>query len=187
MRKRCVCCWTVSAALEHGGFWLTSRASQNTQHCWQVLEQTGSMWVSRCGVRARGGGGQKATQQLTPRCVCHSACLHGDTLACPSSACHLLRCNTTTRCPQKPHPRMCSFRYLRITRSERKNGDPRMTQSTNQRKKKLTFPSSSSVFRSNDRCSWTVLPEEPLGWSDEERQEKENNNLLSTGKKKRYF
>lgn len=27
---------------------------------------------------------QKARQQPTPRYACHSACLHGDTLACPS-------------------------------------------------------------------------------------------------------
>lgn len=96
------------------------RSTQISPELHRTRSTASSMWVSQCGVRAGEGGkrerergeGQKARQQLTPRCVCHSACLHGDTLACPASACHLFRCNTTTVFPTETPPLQTFFLLL---------------------------------------------------------------------------
>lgn len=138
-------------------------APQNTQHCQQHVGVS---------VRCEGRGGREkgegkgARQQLTPRCVCHSACLHGDTLACPASACHLFRCNTTTVFPTETPPLQTFFLLLEKNQKQTekwKHQNESIHREKKEKKKKiqLTFPSSSSAFRSNERCSWTVLLEEP--------------------------
>lgn len=88
-------------------------------------------------------------------------------VACPSSRCHLFRWNTTTladtsRYPVNPTPLKMS-NHSDCWEEATERGAPRANQSVIQ---KLTFPSSSSALRSNDRCSWTAELVEPWvgGW-----------------------
>lgn len=120
------------------------RSTQISPELHRTRSTASSMWVSQCGVRAGEGGkrerergeGQKARQQLTPRCVCHSACLHGDTLHAQPQRASFSGATQPPCFPLKPHHCRRSFCYLRRTRSKRKNGSTGMNQSTGKKKKR---------------------------------------------------
>lgn len=115
--------------------------------------------------------GQKARQQLTPRCVCHSACLHGDTIACPSSG-----CSGATQKPWQTHhcahclnPNPCRWLSLKPKHWLRRNRSNRNLKKSPHSKSSL--PSINSLSHHpplpcaqttavHEQCNWKSLGEE---------------------------
>lgn len=96
------CC--QQATREQVRFWKCLLDSRTLRSCWRVPEQSSSgTWAPGVSVRCEGRGGVQGgvgtssqdSIELTDPSLNVSACLHGDTFACPSSRCHLFRCNTT--------------------------------------------------------------------------------------------
>lgn len=171
----------ISTAWLHQKNWVANfntKAESNAKHC----ETATCGCPAGCGEWGVGGGGveeweQKARQQPNPRCVCHSACLHGDTLTCPILRVSSVQVPCST---DGSHPgRHLSLKLKYHLRENRSNIKKRWRRSL--LKGKLTFPSSSSAFRSKDRCSWTVVEAgEPCRGGGEE-------NVTAKEKKKHQF
>lgn len=124
------------------------------------------MWVPSVSVWCEDGGkgGGTGGKTATDSSVCPSHCLSPWWCTRMPIGCLLFRCDTITPVDTTPgtptHPTqpMGIFsQAVALAESLQEQHEEKAPEWTNPPSEKLTFPSSSSALRSNDRCSWTTV------------------------------